>query len=148
MKTIFLAITIALSAVVTAQTETKSKTSKIPTVVTEAFAQEFPKRKAKWSAEDGGYEAEFKINGTETSAVYDKKGHRKELESAIKTNELPANALAYLKKKYPTGKITEASKITDDKNVITYEAEIKKDGKKFDVLLDSNGKFIKIVDGD
>jgi len=146
MKTTFLAITIALSAVVTAQT--KSKKSEIPALVKEAFAKEFPKQKAKWSTEDSGYEAEFKINNIETSAVYDKKGHRKELESEIKTSELPANALAYLKKNYPTGKISEAAKITDDKNEISYESEIKKDGKKFDVLFDSNGKFIKIVEGD
>ena len=98
--------------------------------------------------EDGGYEAEFKIKGSDASVVYDKKGHRKALELAIKTVELPANILEYLKKNYATNKITEAAKITDDKNVVTYEAEIGKDGKSYDVLFDFNGNFIKIVKGD
>lgn len=144
MKNAILAIVSVLSLSMSAQTETKSKKSSIPNTVKEAFAKEFPKQKASWSKEDGGFEAEFKLNGTEASAVYDKTGHRKELEVEIKTTELPANVLSYVKKNYPTGKITEASKITDDKNIVTYEAEIKKDGKSFDVLLDAAGKFIKI----
>ena len=139
MKNASLAIVIAISLTMSAQTK-----SSIPDLVKNSFAKEFPKQKAKWSAEEGGFEAEFRLNGTEASAVYDKGGHRKELEVEIKTTELPANVIAYVKKNYPTAKITEASKITDDKNTVSYEAEIKKDGKSFDVLLDSTGKFIKI----
>ena len=148
MKKLFFAIVIAFSASMTAQTEAKSKKETVPTKVKEAFAKEFPGQKAKWEKEDGGYEAEFKINESDASAVYDKKGHRKALEIAIKTSELPSNALEYLKKNYPTNKITEAAKITDNKNVVTYEAEIGKNGKSYDVLLDANGKFIKIEKGD
>jgi hypothetical protein len=148
MKNIFLAIAIAFSVTMVAQSEKKSKKLNIPATVTEMFKKEFPDKKAKWGMEDGDYEAEFKINGSDASAVYDKKGHRKALEVAIKTSELPASALEYLKKNYPTNKITEAAKITDDKNVVTFEAEIGKDGKSYDVLLDANGKFIKIVEGD
>ena len=148
MKKLFLAIAIVFSASITAQTETKSKKVAIPTNVKEAFSKDFPEKKAKWGMEDGNYEAEFKIKGSDASAIYDKKGKRKALEIAIKTSELPSNALEYLKKNYPTNKITEAAKITDDKDVVTYEAEIGKDGKSYDVLLDANGKFIKIEEGD
>ena len=148
MKKLFLAIAIVFSATITAQTETKSKKTAIPANVKEAFSKDFPEKKAKWGMEDGNYEAEFKIKGSDASAIYDKKGKRKALEIAIKTSELPTNALEYLKKNYPTNKITEAAKITNDKDVVTYEAEIGKDGKSYDVLLDENGKFIKIVEGD
>ena len=148
MKKTLSIIAIAFTATLFAQTETKSKKNDVPAVVKEAFAKEFPAKKAKWGAEDGGYEAEFKINGSDASAVYDKKGHRKALEITIKNSELPSNALEYLKKNYPTNKITEVAKITDDKDVVTYEAEIGKDGKSYDVLLDANGKFIKIEEGD
>ena len=72
----------------------------------------------------------------------------KEFPNNKATVELPANILEYLKKNYATNKITEAAKITDDKNVVTYEAEIGKDGKSYDVLFDFNGNFIKIVKGD
>uniref|UniRef100_UPI004047D357 PepSY-like domain-containing protein n=1 Tax=Mariniflexile sp. TaxID=1979402 RepID=UPI004047D357 len=148
MKNIFLAIAIAVSATAFTQTENTSKKINVPTIVTETFQNEFHYKNEKWGLEDGDYEAEFKINGADASAVYDKKGHRKALEVAIKTSELPEAVLHYLKKNYPTNKITETAKITDDKNVITYEAEIGKDGKSYDVLFEANGKFIKIVEGD
>ncbi|WP_395051651.1 PepSY domain-containing protein [Flavobacterium sp.] len=150
MKKVFLAMAIAFSATLFAQTEAKEKEKKVtvPSAVSGAFAKEFPGKKAGWGMEDGGYEAEFKINGSDASAVYDKAGHRKALEVTIKTAELPANALQYVKNNHPATKITEAAKITDDKNVVTYEAEIGKDGKTYDVLFDASGKFIKIVEGD
>jgi len=147
MKNIFLAIAIAFSVTMVAQSEKNSKKINVPTIVTEMFKKEFPGKKAKWGMEGADYEAEFKINGSDASAVYNPNGHRKALEIAIKTSELPASVVEYLKKNYPTNKITETAKITDDKNVVTYEAEIKKDGKSYDVLLDTNGKFIKMVEG-
>ena len=150
MKKVFLALAIVFSTAIFAQAdkETKLKQKAVPAVVKEAFQKEFPAKKAKWGMEDGGYEAEFKINGSDASAVYDKNGHRKALEIAIKTKELPTAVTDYLKKNYAANKITEAAKITDDKNIITYEAEIGKDGKSYDVLFEANGKFIKIAQAD
>lgn len=148
MKNIFLAIAFAISATAFTQSENKQNKINVPKIVTETFQKEFHYKNEKWGMEDGDYEAEFKINGADASAVYDKKGHRKALEVAIKTSELPEAVLDYLKKNYPKNKITESAKITDDKNVITYEAEIGKDGKSYDVLFEANGKFIKIVEGD
>ena len=128
--------------------ENKEKQVNVPMVVKENFAKEYPGKKAKWGAEDGGYEAEFKINGTDASAVYTPSGHRKSFEAAIKLTEVPAVALEYVKKNYPTHKITESAKITDDKNTITYEIEVGKDGKSWDVIFDATGKFIKQELGD
>jgi hypothetical protein len=146
-KKIFLVFSIVFSVTLFAQTGTKEKVS-VPSVVSVSFQKEFPNKKAKWGIEDGNYEAEFKLNGGEASAVYDKSGHRKELEVGIKLNELPLAVLDYLKKNYPSDKITEAAKITDDKNILTYEAEIRKTGKNYDVLFDASGKFIKITNED
>jgi hypothetical protein len=148
MKNVILALSIVFSATLFAQTETKEKKVSVPSVVSASFQKEFPGKKAKWGMEDGDYEAEFKLNGGEASAVYDKSGHRKELEIGIKRSELPLAVLDYLKKNYPSNKITETAKITDDKNILTYEAEIEKKGKTHDVLFDASGKFIKIVEGD
>ena len=148
MKQLFLAVVIMFGATAFAQTESKSKKTTIPTEVKAAFAKEFPNKKAKWEMDDGGYEAEFKMNGVDASAVYDKNGNRKELEVDMGIKDLQTSITDYLKKNYPTGKIHEAAKITDNKNTITYEAEIKKDGKSYDVLFDAKGKFIKIVKAD
>ena len=148
MKQLFLAAVILFSLELFAQTETKSKKTIIPTEAKNAFAKEFPNKKAKWGAENGGYEAEFKINGIDASAVYDKTGNRKELEINMEIKDLQPSISEYIKQNYPKSKITEAAKITNDKNTIAYEAEIKKDGKSYDVLFDVAGKFIKTVKGD
>lgn len=139
---------ITLSATLLAQTESKEKKTTVPIVVSSAFVKEYPNKKVKWGMEDGDFEAEFRLNGSEASAVYDKSGHRKELEIEIKTAELPAIVMQYIQTKYPTSTITEAAKITDDKMVVTFEAEIKKDGKKYDTIFDASGKFIKISKGE
>lgn len=148
MKKVFSILVISISTVLFAQTEGKSTKLVVPAAIKETFAKEFPSKKAHWEMENGNYEAEFSLNGNDTSALFDTKGHRKALEIAIKKDELPAVVLVYLKKNYPTNKITETAKITDDKKVITYEVEIKKDGKLYDTLFDGTGSFIKIVKGD
>jgi len=124
------------------------KQSDVPLVVKQAFEKEFPGNKASWEEEKGSFEAEFRLNGIETSATYNQYGMRIELEIEIKITEMPANAIDYMNVKYPNTKIKEAAKITDDKNTLTYEAEIKKDGKSWDVIFDSQGNFIKQVEGD
>jgi hypothetical protein len=147
-KKVFLAFTLVFSMTLFAQTKTKENKISVPSVVSSSFQKEFPNKKANWQIEDGDYEAAFKLNGGDASAVYDKSGHRKELEIGIKLSELPLTVLDYLKKNYPSDKITETAKITDDKNTLTYETEIRKSGKNYDVLFDASGKFIKIADGD
>ncbi|MGK4567786.1 PepSY-like domain-containing protein [Flavobacterium sp. 3HN19-14] len=92
---------------------------------------------------NGDYEGEFQLKGKDASATFDTTGHLKELEVEIKTNELPKAALDYLKQNYPNEKIKEAAQITNDKGVVTYEAEIKKNGKSADIIFDANGKFIR-----
>ncbi len=159
MKKLFFALLIGLfsTALMAQNAATKEKDEKeekktkvtVPAAVKDAFAKEFPTvKKVSWDAEDGGFEAEFSLNGTDESATYDKTGHRKEVEVDIKTTELPAAAQEYVKAHYAAYKLVEAAKITNDKNVVTYEAEIGKDGKKWDVLFDATGKFIKQVEGD
>jgi hypothetical protein len=140
MKHVILFAAIAISAIGCAQ----SKDNKdLPKVVKEAFQNEYPNMKVTWDIEEDGFEAEFKLNGKEASANYDKKGHKVATEIEIKENELPAKALTYIAMTYPNKKIKETAKITDDKKVITYEAEIKIDGKDCDLIFDASGKFLK-----
>ena len=145
MKKLFLSFAIVFSLVCSAQKQ--SKKIVVPANVKSAFEKDYPKTKAQWGAENADFEAEFSFNGKDASAVYDKNGHRKAFEIDIEMNQIPANALQYLKENYPKNKIVESAKITDDKNIVTFEAEIKKDKKSFDVLFDANGKFLKIVEG-
>jgi hypothetical protein len=116
-----------------------------PSQVASAFKKDFPAvKKAGWEMEDGNYEAEFTTNGGEQSALYDDTGHRLEVETEIKVEELPQTVRDYIKEKYPASKINEASKIVNNKGVTTYEAEVGKGKEKTDLIFDSNGKFIKV----
>jgi len=96
-------------------------------------------KEIKWEKENGNYEAEFEVEETDYSLLIDVSGKILETEIEIKVDALPANAKAYISKNYAGQKIKEATKITDYKGVVTYEAEIK--GK--DLIFDSNGNFIK-----
>jgi len=145
MKKIILLAAIAISTVGCAQSKEKKE---VPKVVTEAFAKEYPNTKVAWDIEDDGFEAEFKLNGKDASVDYDKNGNKLATEIEVSESELPTSALSYLKTNYPKNKIKETAKIIDSKNVVTYEAEIKIDGKNSDLLFDANGSFLKIVQGD
>ena len=145
MKKVILLAAIAISSVGCAQSK---ENKEVPKVVTEAFAKEYPNTKVDWDIEEDGFEAEFKLNAKEASADYDKNGNKLATEIEITESELPASALTYLKTNYPKSKIKETAKITDSTNVVTYEAEIKIDGKNSDLLFDANGRFLKIVQVD
>lgn len=140
MKNLILVAAMAISTVGFAQTKDKKE---VPKVVKEAFQKEYPNTKVKWDVEKDGFEAEFKMNGKEASADYDKAGHKLATEIEISKTEFPAKALTYIATTYPNKKIKETGKITDNKNVITYEAEVKIDGKESDLIFDASGNFLK-----
>lgn len=118
----------------------KLKENDVPSAVKEAFKKQFANAKdVDWEKEDGNYEAEFEIGEIDQSVVLDATGRTVETEIEIKVEELPSMARDYVSKYYANAKITEATKITDEKGVVTYEAEI----KSKDLLFDSNGKFLK-----
>ena len=140
MKKVILFATLALSAISFAQIKDKNQ---VPKVVKDAFQKEYPNTKVDWDIEDDGFEAEFKMKGKDASANYDKTGQKLATEIEIKESELPSKALSYISTTYPNKKIKETAKITDNKNVITYEAEISIGGKNSDLLFDASGKFLK-----
>lgn len=140
MKNLILVAVMAISTAGFAQTIDKNE---VPKVVKEAFQKEYPNTKVKWDVEKDGFEAEFKMNGKEASTNYDIAGHKLATEIAIGKTEFPAKALAYIATKYPNQKIQETAKITDNKKVVTYEAEIKIDGKDTDLIFDALGNFLK-----
>ena len=120
----------------------KVSDKEVPTVVKNTLQKSYPSAKEiKWEKEKANYEAGFENNETEYSVLIDVSGNILETEIEIKVDALPANAKEYVSKNYAGQKIKEATKITDNKGVVTYEAEIK--GK--DLIFDSNGNFIKIV---
>lgn len=114
----------------------------VPAPVKTAFQKNFPQAKVeKWEKEGVNFEAEFELNKTKQSVLFDAQGNLLETEVEIKLTQLPKGVLEYVKANYKGQKVKEAAKITDAKGTVTYEAEI----KGMDLLFDSNGKFIKEI---
>jgi len=118
----------------------KVKEADVPVVVKESFAKKYPGIKAeKWEKEGVEYEAEFDMKKVETSASFDASGIFLQSEVEIKVADLPKAVFDYVTKNLAGEKIKEASKITDAKGTVMYEAEV----GEADYIFDSNGSFLK-----
>lgn len=120
----------------------KMQEKDVPAPVKTAFQKNFPQAKVeKWEKEGDNFEAEFELNKSEQSVLFDAQGIIIETEIEIEISQLPSGVLDYVKINYKGQSVKEAAKITDTKGTVTYEAEI----KGMDLLFDSNGKFIKEI---
>lgn len=136
-KSMFIAAGLMISLAACAQ---KVKESDVPAVVKDAFKKTYKDvKEVKWEKEGANFEAEFEVGETDQSVVFDPTGQVIETEIEIKVDELPSGVKDYIAKSYKDAKIKEATRITDAKGTVTYEAEI----KDKDLIFDSNGKFIK-----
>ena len=122
------------------------KESEVPQAVRTSFTKAYPRAKeVKWDKEDGAFEASFDQNKTDMSVLLDEKGMVKEVETHIEKTELPKAIQETIAKEFPGYKINETAKILT-KGITTYEAEVKKEGKTFDLIFDINGKLLKKID--
>ena len=140
MKRLIIISTLAVSIVFSACAQ-KLDASKVPAAVNAAFEKQFPGVAPAWEKEDGKYEANFKQNGNELSALFDANGTMTESEIEIKPSDLPAIIQAYVVEHYKGKKIKTAAKITKADSSINYEANV--NGKY--AIFDANGNFIKEV---
>lgn len=120
------------------------KEAQIPTAVKTGFASKFPTaQKVKWSVEKPGeFEAEFKLNGVDTSVLVDVKGNLLETEAEIIESELPQAVKATIAKDFAGYKLDEIEKATDAKGAITFEMEAAKGKDKLEISFDSTGKLL------
>lgn len=132
-----------VAAMVTSLTFAQKMQEKdLPAAVKTAFQKNFPQANVeKWEKEGANFEAEFELNKTDQSVLFDAQGNIIETEIEIELSQLPNGVLDYVKTNYKGQSVKEAAKITDGKGSVTYEAEI----KGLDILFDSNGKFIKEI---
>ncbi len=137
MKNLFMLI--ITGSVVFSCNAQKLDVSKVPAAVKASFEKAYPASVAKWEKENGNYEVNFKKNGTAMSLLIDNNGGILETEADIKTSELPAAVLTYVKEHYKGKTIKEGAKITKANGTVNYEAEV----GGMDVIFDEYGKFIK-----
>ncbi len=116
----------------------------VPAKAKEAFSKLFPQAaKVNWGKESKNeFEVSFINRETNMSVVLNGEGKLLETETDIEVNNLPGKVLQFVKEKYPHYKITEAAKIVDSKNVLSYEAEISLGKEKRDLIFDANGNGV------
>jgi outer membrane lipoprotein-sorting protein len=140
-KLLVLFVCISLVVCVSAMNQ---KDEKIPATAKTGFAAKFPTaQKVKWRIENPGeFEAEFTINGVESSALLNDKGNVLETEAEIKESELPQAVKATIAKDFIGYKLDEIEKATDAKGVTTFEMEAAKGKNKLEISFDANGKLL------
>ena len=154
MKKIFLGLPLFFSFLLHAQGESSKVV--VPTLeVSKAFQKDFPKTKPTWRVDYLGderdklsYDADFTVDNTNMTAVYNAIGLFKVLEVEIKPTEIPAKISSYLAKNYPKNKINKAAKVMTNNNNITYEIGITINDKWVDAVFNKECDFIKMVQKD
>ncbi len=137
MKTNILAVIIALT--LTASCTSKVNESDVPKAIIESFNTNFKGSIVEsWDKEkDGGYEAEFELNGVETSATFSTDGNLLETEREIEQSALPTSVNEYVKTNYEGKSIDEVAKITTGEGIVKYEVEI----ENVDLIFDDKGNL-------
>ncbi len=114
-----------------------------PDKVREAFTAKFQDvKQVEWSKEsETEWEAEFKKEGVEYSAVFDETGNWIETEHEVKAKDLPAAVSATLTQQFADYKI-EAAEIAEKGDGISYEVEIEKGEVAMEVVLREDGSVV------
>ena len=142
MKNILLAtLTLLLAGPAFAQ---KLTPAQVPAAVVATFQKAFPKATAvKWEKEADDYEAGFQQSGATMSALLGAGGELKETETSLAPSALPTPVRATLATRYKGIKVNEAARLVAAKTgAITYEAEVRQNGKNRNVLFTADGKEV------
>lgn len=133
-------ILLGVVMLLTIQAQSQSvKEKEVPKVVLQKMLSLYPDAKnVKWEMEDGMYEGEFKQNKSEVSVMLSRDGMVAFTEAQVEVASLPAGLLNYVADNYPGAVISEASKVTDSKGMVSYELEIGGD----EYVFDTNGNLI------
>ena len=91
--------------------------------------------------EDGKvfYEAETKVSGRTRDLLFDANGVLVEVEEEVAADTLPAAVKTALRTR---GKVLKVEAVTKG-SIVTYEAEVEKNGKKSEVVMDARGNAIE-----
>ncbi|ARO87442.1 hypothetical protein EBAPG3_006440 [Nitrosospira lacus] len=121
----------------------------VPKAVIEAFEKAHPNAKGVKFEEETfegkkAYEAEYKEHGKEYEFLYGADGVLLQTEETIDAKTLPQPVVEAISKAYPKATIKEAEKVMKPDGTVTgYEVEIRTEGKKLEIELDTSGKILK-----
>lgn len=116
----------------------------VPEKVKTAFSQKFPgASKVKWDKEnDHEWEAEFKIEGENTSATFDNNGNWLETEMEIDIDKLPEAVISTLNNEFKEYRMENVEYI-EKSEYKGYEIKLEAHEADTEVVIDSNGTILK-----
>ena len=96
-----------------------------------------------WEKEGAAYEVSFRQDGRAMSATLTPAGTLQETETAVPVAQLPLAVRATLARDYHAYQVAEAARIVRANGHTVYEAELRRNGKKQDVLFTASGQPAK-----
>jgi hypothetical protein len=135
----------ALLAVAATSQERKIKRSQLPPAVQAAVAaqsQGATVRGFSVEKEEGQtyYEAELIVNGHSKDVLMDAAGNVVEVEEEVSPDALPGAVRDGLQGKAGNGKLVKIESITQRGQLVAYEAQVRRDGKRSEVQVGPDGK--------
>lgn len=125
---------------------TQAQIRKIPSEVTDAFAERYPHaQKVSWKDNITNFEAKFILNGYEMSAEFNSKGEWQNSEKQIKFEELPSPVQdGFSKSKYSDWENVSIAEIEKNGEQLQYRIYVKKSAieKKY-LFFDVGGKLLR-----
>ena len=125
---------------------TQAQIRKIPSEVTDAFAERYPHaQKVSWKDNITNFEAKFILNGYEMSADFNSKGEWQNSEKQIKFEELPSSVQdGFSKSKYSDWENVSIAEIEKNGEQLQYRIYVKKSAieKKY-LFFDVSGKLLR-----
>ncbi|GAB1445397.1 MAG: hypothetical protein KF860_12695 [Cyclobacteriaceae bacterium] len=140
MKILMVVLCIALSSYqINAQ---KLNEGDVPEVLKNNLHQKFKTKDVDWDKEGENYEASFEKKGKDVSVLFNADGSILEVEREIKMKELPAAVKVALTRDFNGFDLKETT-VIEANGQISYEAEVKKWKKSFDLIFDAQGNLKK-----
>jgi uncharacterized membrane protein YkoI len=127
-----------------------SQQKEVPEKVRYAFHHQFPgTTDVEWSNEGGGeYEAEFTMDGKERSATFSVDGVLKEIETEVRSEDVPSEVMNTIGVQFSGFKIKEIESVQLPDSTIYYEFELKNGAAAKEVRISGDGKILKQEDDD
>jgi hypothetical protein len=125
---------------------TQAQIRKIPSEVTDSFAERYPHaQKVSWKDNITNFEADFLLNNYEMSAIFNSKGDWQSSEKKIKFEELPSAVQdGFSKSKYSDWEKLSVAEIEKNGEQIQYRVYVKKSTvEKRYLFFDANGKLLR-----
>lgn len=119
----------------------------VPQVVRDSFQTQYPTSTATWYLEGTDYEAAIYLGGVKTTLIYLANGSLQQIETEIATSALPPNILTKVQTDYSGFTIKTAATIhVLATGTVKYEAEVQKSDAHYDLIYDSNGTLLEMID--